>query len=182
MPFFAQRCTKMTTFDSLDGVMYLENLSDLKELQSSVIAVRRGADTINVGVSVRFFFIGDILAQHSIGGFSECFSSGASCRFCLSSTFKQPSKFTEAEQSLRDSDSFKAQLLELENCEFPKALARKYGITATSPLCDIKESFPVQNLPPDVCPKRGCLVYMACCFVVACQAKVYLPALAKFII
>lgn len=94
--------------------------------------------------------VGDNLAVHSLGGFSQSFSSGKCCRFCMADVREQRTAFHESKVTLRSAETYRRQIDELKASEFSAEKKQEYGIFPESALCAYDEDFLVQRLVPDV--------------------------------
>ena len=81
-------------------------ITDVKQLRDIGIVVHcADRSTLNV-TGVISCLVGDNIALHGIGGFTESFSGGRCCRTCTSSLLEQQTRYEESECCLRDKESF----------------------------------------------------------------------------
>ncbi|XP_064638338.1 uncharacterized protein LOC135494351 [Lineus longissimus] len=121
-------------------------LRDLKQLESEGIHLTSSG--LNVQVKGALCLVcGDNLGCHQIGGFSENFSSGLICRFCMATRDDIQVIHDVQEFTQRTIDSYNDQI---EMVTEDPRLSSTYGVKKDSPLNALKHYHVAEGLPPDL--------------------------------
>ena len=130
------------------GVILATLIKELRELERVGFKVTVNGDEVTFLVCVHQL-TGDNLAVHSIGGFSESFSSASPCRFCTITKSSIQSTFDEGDVQLRSTEVYYQQLQSLEESSFSQECRSRFGINSRCPLDQIEHFCAVECLPPD---------------------------------
>ena len=128
----------------------LKNIvTEAKVLREEGITITKAGKSLTIYGTVSCV-VGDNLALHSLGGFSQSFNSGKCCRFCLADVTEQQTAFDESKVTLRNPETYRRHISDLRAAEFPTDKKQACGIYAESALCSLHEDFPIERLVPDV--------------------------------
>jgi len=121
-------------------------IDDLKVLQTSGIVVRVNAMTYHLTGQVAFVSA-DNLGAHQVAGFTQNFSHGRICRFCMATRNEINRLHLESQCKLRTAEIHKAHLSAVLA---DRTLSSVYGVVRSSPLSCLSDFDVTLSFAPDI--------------------------------